>query len=667
MGFDRFRVPRAGNVAREGGKSIDSFWRTKLIEEGYLPPDAGGYASRDIRRELFDMLQDEALGRKHYRIGEEPRAATRGASENAELWQAHAAIVRAHEAEGLREADLDSRLLNDAAELLARGTERDPLQAYERAAMMARDEGKVTALPVAPVRRPSAEGLQPNFDEAARERLQRATEATKERKRLFNEGPIGKALRTLGYRDNYAVSEDSVPGIFFRAGDEGGRSVRVFRQAVGDDNQALDALQNYAAMSLRRAAEGPDGTLDPAAYRRWVNKHGPALAAFPGLRERFATAAQASEALQNFRPFRAGLSPSVIPEVYFHSGPGGFDGVQQLRRMIGDADATTILSDYAASRLRAMATREDGAIDPNKFSTWRRSHADALRALPGLEERFASAAQATEAVAQAAARRRETLDTFQAGAIGRLIGVDDPQDVVRIVGSIFGRSDAAAAMGRLVAEASKDPAAKEGLRKAVADYIMGRFISNTEAGTSGANLLKADALLSFVKDNQATLSRVLDPSAVGLLRRIAVDLKQANRSIAGTKLPGGSDTPQDVIRELRRTGDAPMLRMVLGAVFGGTGFAALGPWGAIGGALGSHAVTSMRAAGLRKVDDLVTQAMLRPDLARALFNKVPNRSNDPSAISLRQALNRASMFAAANTGLESADGQPLPMAVGASR
>jgi len=60
---------------------------------------------------------------------------------------------------------------------------------------------------------------------------------------------------------------------------------------------------------------------------------------------------------------------------------------------------------------------------------------------------------------------------------------------------------AVSAMSKLAGEAGKDPAAKEGLRKAVADYIMGWFISNTEAGTSGANLLKADALLSFVKDN----------------------------------------------------------------------------------------------------------------------------------------------------------------------
>ncbi len=85
---------------------------------------------------------------------------------------------------------------------------------------------------------------QPNFDEAARERLGRATETTRERKRLFNEGPIGQALRTLGYRDNYAVSEASVPGIFFRPGDKGAHAVAVFRRAVGDDAQAVDAVQN---------------------------------------------------------------------------------------------------------------------------------------------------------------------------------------------------------------------------------------------------------------------------------------------------------------------------------------------------------------------------------------------------------------------------------------
>jgi hypothetical protein len=70
---------------------------------------------------------------------------------------------------------------------------------------------------------------------------------------------------------------------------------------------------------------------------------------------------------------------------------------------------------------------------------------------------------------------------------------------------------------------------------------------------------------------------------------------------------------------------------------------------------------------LQKVDHLIGQAMLRLDLARALFNKVPNRPNAPSAITLRNALNRAAMFAAANAGLENRDGQPLPMAAGMGR
>jgi hypothetical protein len=46
--------------------------------------------------------------------------------------------------------------------------------------------------------------------------------------------------------------------------------------------------------------------------------------------------------------------------------------------------------------------RPDGVVDPAKFATWRRAHADALRALPGLDGRFADAAKATEAIAQAA-------------------------------------------------------------------------------------------------------------------------------------------------------------------------------------------------------------------------------------------------------------------------
>jgi hypothetical protein len=34
----RFNIPGHGNVARPTGKSIDDFWRERLIEEGYFRP-----------------------------------------------------------------------------------------------------------------------------------------------------------------------------------------------------------------------------------------------------------------------------------------------------------------------------------------------------------------------------------------------------------------------------------------------------------------------------------------------------------------------------------------------------------------------------------------------------------------------------------------------------
>jgi hypothetical protein len=43
--------------------------------------------------------------------------------------------------------------------------------------------------------------------------------------------------------------------------------------------------------------------------------------------------------------------------------------------------------------------------------------------------------------------------------------------------------------------------------------------------------------------------------------------------------------------------------------------------------LGARAVSALRDAGISHVDDLVKEAMLNPDLARALLQKVPAPSD----------------------------------------
>jgi hypothetical protein len=65
--------------------------------------------------------------------------------------------------------------------------------------------------------------------------------------------------------------------------------------------------------------------------------------------------------------------------------------------------------------------------------------------------------------------------------------------------------------------------------------------------------------------------------------------------------------------------------------------------GAIG-VLGQTVLSSVREAELSKIDDLVKQAMLDPQIARTLLIKAPERANSGSAMKLAQQLRRLTVF-----------------------
>lgn len=332
---------------------------------------------------------------------------------------------------------------------------------------------------------------------------------------------------------------------------------------------------------------------------------------------------------------------AVVPERIFTPGAKGFDSVQAYRRAAGDDEAFAVLQDYAASQLRRLA-EVDGVLDPRRMEGWRRRHADALRAFPELDARLADASRASEMMAEAAATRRAALDDYQAGIVGRVIGVTDPADVTRTIGRVFGASDAVAQMRRLVAETRTDPAAREGLRKAVVDHMTQRLVSNTEAATSGRELLKSDVFQQFVRDNRAALRIVFSERELASLEAIAADLQRANRSIAAVKLPGGSNTTQDVTAVLRDEGQPGILirALIASAASGGTGALLGGPIAGLGALLGGGAVSALRQAGLSKMQDLIRDAMLNPDVARVLIAKVPVQPDKGATMTLAQRYRR---------------------------
>lgn len=335
---------------------------------------------------------------------------------------------------------------------------------------------------------------------------------------------------------------------------------------------------------------------------------------------------------------------AVVPRL-FSSGPRSVDAIASYRAAVGDAAALDAMAGYAIDRLRVAALREDGTLDPRKVETWLRSHSDAMRAFPELGARINNAARSSEAFAAEVVKRKAALDAEQTGALGRLIGAADPGEVVAIVGTILGRGDASSQMAGLRGRLGNDRAALEGLRKAVVDDMVRRFVSNTEAGTSGVGTLKSDGFQTFIKQKTAALRAAgFSDDEIGQMVRVADDLQRANRSLSSVRIPGQSNTAQDLLAaKARLTAGSFLRKLVVGSALGGGAWMVTGPW--VGAAVGisSAVVSALRASGVQQVDGLVKDALLNPNLARLLLSKVGPKTERQVSMTFAQLYRRAAL------------------------
>lgn len=319
------------------------------------------------------------------------------------------------------------------------------------------------------------------------------------------------------------------------------------------------------------------------------------------------------------------MAAGAVPGRIFAPGPKSYEAVLSYRKAVGDDAALRDLEDYAIDRLRRVALKEDGTFDPIKVEAFRRNHADALRAFPELDRRLSDAGQLSQKGLELAKAKRREVEDAKIGVVGRIAGVGDPGDVVRTVGSLFGRNDAVSQM-ELLRDALKGHRDGEaGLKTAIAQHIAEKFVSNTEAGTSGQGTIKADQFQSFVRRNRPVLAAAgFTPKEIDVMARVAADLKQANRSLSSVRIPGQSNTAQDVFAA--RVFDAPtsMLKGLAASVIGGVPIAAvLNPFMGAGFAIGGAIASIMRQRGLTAIDELVEQALLDPAFARMLLKKYP--------------------------------------------
>jgi hypothetical protein len=430
------------------------------------------------------------------------------------------------------------------------------------------------------------------------------------------------------------MADSQVAGRFFNSGKKAAEDANAFIEAVGGREEALAHLRDFAAFDLRRFATNPDGTLNLAKYNRWMRAHDEALSVFPELRPRFENAARAQEVVDGLRaqreaidaayPIKPGGTDADVAAQFFRPGERGAEDVQRFIQATGGSpEGLSNLKDYAAHSLRQAAERPDGTLDLAKYASWMRRHDSALSAFPDLRAKFSTAADAQRAVEEAIEAQAHAVKALQKGVASHFLGADP----VKAVQSALNSANPEQAFAELVRMTNSDPAAKAGLRRAVVDFISSRLVSNTEAANTGTNLIKSDQFQTFVLRHQQALRQVFDADQMKVINSVARDLQRSNRSIAGSKLPGGSNTAQDAAA-VARHGGAQSLISQLGTAAAGVlvgHMAGVGAESGLVGVFGAKVVAQMRKAGIDSVNDLITEAMLNPELARSLLAKVPGK------------------------------------------
>lgn len=266
------------------------------------------------------------------------------------------------------------------------------------------------------------------------------------------------------------------------------------------------------------------------------------------------------------------LSDAKAAAAIFHPGDTGGEDVRAYVKAVGPEKANTALSDAAAASLHEKATRPDGTLDPKKVDAWLSAHKTAIGELPpGTRTKFENAANAQRAVEDAMAARRDALTAHDKSEAGKLMGLKDSGDVVREVGSVISSKDGAKRMGELADAAKDNPAAKEGLQRAVVEHVMNKFLPD--------NLEKAQ---SFIKDKADVLGKVFTPEQIdGISKKIEVaqtstaklESAKANRDVAlkeaqASEKEALSRYDQTILGKIMKTEGTANVLDKIGTVFG---------------------------------------------------------------------------------------------------
>ena len=336
-----------GPLARRNGRSLDDL-RPRLIEEGFLPPDANGGFARNVGDEVFELIRRERAGEPSYRIQDRDRGATvasqraGGADDHfSELVQREAQnITASHEAVGLRARDLDPVVLREASESLVHGRHSDPFEAYEAAVMNRAPSARSTEIAVdvpfdGPTARATSSALPGGTTEPV-EAMRKARGAFADYQRTFKPqgggDDVGRAMQHI-------IERDATPGEVVsmlmggsRVGNTG-LSVRLagrVKDTLGAESAEWGAVQQMLVSRALGTDASPKAMADRVNYL--LNGEGRTLANSVLNKDQIA-------GLQRFRDGvnLAGKARDAVPEWVGDLARGNFEPARVVDDLFGRA------------------------------------------------------------------------------------------------------------------------------------------------------------------------------------------------------------------------------------------------------------------------------------------------------------------------------------------
>ena len=536
-GFDRWTIPFRGRVARPEGRSIDNYWRERLIEEGFLPPDPGGGMARNVHDEVINLLHQERSGRPVYRVADqdlvnERRAAGNFADERAfRLDQAKGDIWADAEAAGIPREQLDPGALERAAERLIGGRGGDPLAAYEQAVMeaaepAARPAGRVEGvsrtdvLPVvglSPTRfgQADASAVVQHIDQA----LATAKGAVKDgltaaRRALLT--PAGEVDASItGLHNSRAAITDLIDQAK-RAG--ANNTVRELEGALGTLDQALEAVPAYGA--ARRNFAAASEPLRPFGESR-----------VPG------QIAARDQYGQEFVMPRERAAPALES-----GGPSAARDFNQ----VATPEARRAYENYLASRLVDEARDVTGNISADALRRAMARQEDTLRQFPGVVDRL-----------QEIVAARRGMAPVEAGPLGQVAARDQVLEQARALLPNQPAAGLDAAVSQTVRQiVRRDPEAAQNLVRTYAQTVFDEAIQNNMSGPNAFGGAKFAAIVAGNPQQARNLEAAVRSLPNGHARwegfRRFLDVMEAT----GQRQPAGSQTAfnQAIQDQLKRGG-----------------------------------------------------------------------------------------------------------------